>query len=137
MLGEFFAVPKDEIESFVEGGPYGRVPIVEAKRLTEVSLATLGEIMGAGSYDELVDQIAQGAEAQSGEAGVLSIVPKLRDALAATEDLRTVADRWAATEELSADGWETEDALEVLSELGGLARDARAAGVELWYWWSL
>ena len=52
-------------------------------------------------------------------------------------DLSTVAERWAATDELSLDEWNVEDALEVLREVRELARGARAADCELWYWWSL
>lgn len=44
---EFFSARADDIdEALVERGAYGRFPTVEAKGLTEVSLATLGEILG-------------------------------------------------------------------------------------------
>lgn len=138
MLGEFFAARAEDIDDvLVADGPYGRLQTVEAKGLTEVSLATLGETMGAGTYEDLVDPIAEGPQTESGEAGVLTIPTKLRDALAGDVDLDAVAARWAATEELSLDGWRKEDALEVLRGLGELARAAALDGREVWYWWSL
>ncbi len=138
MLGEFFAARSEDLdEALVEEGPYGRLSTVEAKGLTEVSLATLGEFLGVGAYDELVERIGEGAEAESEEAGLLTIPTELRDALAEAKDIDSVAGRWAATEEPSLDGWRTEDSLGVLRELSALAREAVADGRELWYWWSL
>lgn len=143
MLGEFFAARADDLdESLFAGGPHGRLPTVEANGLTEVTIATLGQILGAGSYDDLVRRTSEGPEAEwregeDGDTGVLLIPREIRDALATVDDVDTVADRWASTEELSLDEWQVEDALEVLREVRELARDARAAGRELWYWWSL
>ncbi len=129
MLGEFFAARSEDLDDpLVEEGPYGRLSTVEAKGLTEVSLATLGEILGVGTYDELVERIGEGTEAESEEAGLLTIPTELRDALAEAKDIDTVAARWAATEELSLDGWRTEDSLEVLRELSAFAREAAADG---------
>ncbi len=121
----------------VEEGPRGRLPAVAAKGLTSVSLAKLAEITGVGTYDALVERIAQGRLAESGEAGLLRIPIAVRDALAETDELDSFAARWAATQELSLDGWRTQDSLEVLRELRQLAREAAADGRELWYWWSL
>jgi hypothetical protein len=67
VLGEFFAArPEDIDEALVADGPYGRLPTVEAKGLSAVSLATLGEILGVGTYDDLVNRIAEGPQAESG-----------------------------------------------------------------------
>ena len=138
MLGEFFAARAEDIdEDLVADGPYGRLPTVEAKGLTEVTIATLGEILGAGGYDSLVGRAAEGREAEGGEAGLLTVPSEIRHALATVGDLKGVADRWASTEELSLDLWRTEDAFEVLRDLSELAREAGAADRELWYWWSL
>jgi hypothetical protein len=143
MLGEFFAARADDIdEDLLADGPYGRLPTVEAKGLTPVTIATLGEILGAGSYDSLVERAAQGPEAEPREgedrdAGVLTIPREIREALATVDELSTVADRWASTEELTLDEWQVEDAIEVLREVRELARDALAADRDLWYWWSL
>ena len=138
MLGEFFAARAEDIdEDLVADGPYGRAQSVEAKGLTEVTIATLGDILGAGSYDSLVERAAEGRQAAGGEAGFLTVPTEIRDALATVDDLKTVADRWVSTEELTLDGWQAEEALEVLREVRELAREARAADRELWYWWSL
>jgi hypothetical protein len=55
----------------------------------------------------------------------------MRDALATAGDLSAVAERWAATDELSLDEWNVEDAMEVLREVRELARGARTADCEL------
>ena len=139
MLGEFFAArPEDIDDVLVEEGPHGRLPAVAAKGLTPVSLAKLSEIIGAGAYDALIGRIAEGhRQAESGEAGLLTIPTELRDGLAGADDLDSVAAQWAATEELSLDGWRTQDSLDVLRELRELAREAAVDGRDLWYWWSL
>jgi hypothetical protein len=138
VLGEFFAArPEDIDDVLVEEGPHGRLPAIAAKGLTEVSLAKLAEIMGVGAYDALVERIAEGREAESGEAGLLTIPSEVRDGLAGAHDLDSVAAQWAATEELSLDGWRPQDSLEVLRELRELAREAAVDGRDLWYWWSL
>jgi hypothetical protein len=137
MLGEFFAARPDEIESVVEAGPFGRFETVEAKGLTEVSLATLGEIMQLGAYDDLVERIGAGPEAESGEAGILPLPTEFRDALASIVDIHAVATKWAATEELELDQWQVSDAAEVLRDVAGLARRAQATSQQVLYWWSL
>lgn len=91
-----------------------RLPTVEAKTLSEVTFATLGEILGVGTYDDLVERAGHWRDAQSDGAGVLSVPPEIRDALATAADLDASAERWAET-----------------------ARDARASDSQLWYWWSL
>ena len=138
MLGEFFAArPEDLDDVLVEEGPHGRLPAIAAKGLTAVSLAKLSEIIGAGAYDALVERIAEGRKAESGEAGLLTIPTEVRDGLAGAHDLDSVAAQWAATEELSLDRWRAQDSLEVLRELRELAREAAVDGQDLWYWWSL
>src|SRR5215212_2348569 len=97
----------------------------------------MGEILGAGAYDQLVEPISEGPAAESEEAGVVTIPTGLRDALAEAKDIEIVAERWAATEELSGDRWSAEESREILGELSALARDAAAESRELWYWWSL
>jgi hypothetical protein len=136
VLGEFFASKADEIDdAFVEGGPYGRrSPTVEAKTISSVSIATLGEILGAGTYDDLFERI-EGPQAASGEAGIDQVPDEVRNALASADDLDAIADRWAATEEMV--DWEPADVREVVRDLSRLARIARDADHHIWFWWSL
>src|SRR4051812_26268966 len=54
VLGEFFAARKDEIDDAVLKAPYERLETVEAKGLTDINLARLGEILDLGTYDNLV-----------------------------------------------------------------------------------
>jgi hypothetical protein len=139
VLGEFFAArPEDLDDELIDHGPFERLRTVEAKGLSSITIATLGEILGAGSYDDLEQRSAEGPEGGTNEdAGVFGVPTEIRDALAAADDLTAVAEEWVATEEMARDEWQQQEALEVLRELAELARQARADSCELWYWWSL
>ena len=73
-------------------------------------------------------------EAESGESGVVGVPAAVCDALVAA-DQPGVAEKWAATEELRLSGWQTSDALDVLTELTRLVQSR--AGKRVWYWWSV
>jgi len=124
MLGEFFAAdPADIDDALVDDRPFGRY-------------ATLGEILGVGSYDDLVEEVSDGPEAASGEAGLFTIPSRMRDALAAAEDdTPAIAEKWHATDELS--GWDAEDVERVARGLAGLAHRAASESQQLFFWWSL
>jgi hypothetical protein len=138
MLGEFFPAREDEInQTLVAEGPFERFETVEAKAVSSVSIATLGEIVGAGTYDELFDRADDEArQSEDGEAGIDAVLPEIQQALAGTTDLDSVARRWAATDEL-ADWVPPDNVVEVVRELADLARRAHADGRRLWFWWSL
>jgi hypothetical protein len=137
MLGEFFACSEDEIDATLIGeGPFERFEIVEAKTINSVSIATLGEIVGAGMYDELfdlADEIAQ--QSDDGHSGIDAVLPRVQQALAEATDLDAVAQRWGGTDELT--DWRPEDVVAVVRELADLARRAQSDGRRLWFWWSL
>jgi hypothetical protein len=135
VLGEFFVADEADIDdALIEEGPYGRFTTVEAKTVSSVSIATLGEILGAGTYEALLDRV-EGPQATSGEAGLDAVPPEMRDALAAADDLDSAADAWGASEEMAE--WERDEVREVVGELAKLARQAREANQQLWFWWSL
>jgi hypothetical protein len=137
VLGEFFSCDPSEInETLLASGPQGRYPVVTAKGLGPVEIATLGEILGAGSYDEVFELSADvHQEAESGESGVVSVPDSVCDALVASDDLSAVAERWTATDELRMSRWQANDALHVLRELSQLVEPR--AEKPVWYWWSL
>jgi hypothetical protein len=137
VLGEFFAADSADLDdTLVEEGPAGRYPIVEAKTIDPVSISTLGEILGIGSYDDLIDEVSEGPAAESGEAGLFTIPSRMRDALAQSElDATSLAARWGATEELSA--WPVEDVQTVVRGLAALARHAVTESRQIFFWWSL
>jgi hypothetical protein len=135
MLGEFFAAKEDEIDEVLDEGPFGRArPTVEAKTVSSVSIATLGEILGAGSYDDLFERV-DGPQAASGESGIDRVPDEVRDALASADDLDAVADRWAATDEM--DDWQGSDVRDVVRDLAVMAQQARQTDQQIWFWWSL
>ena len=137
MLGEFFAARESEIDDELLDAPYERLETVEAKGLSEVNFATLGEILGLGRYDDLVDQFTVTGPADDDEIGLYRLPRDFRDALAGLVDVGSAARRWVATEELRRDEWRVEDGERVLREVSALARGAREEQRELWYWWSL
>jgi histidyl-tRNA synthetase len=137
VLGEFFAAREDEIDkTLVEEGPFERFETVEAKTVSSVSIATLGEILGAGGYDDLFERADEEArQAAGGEAGIDAVLPEIQRALAAASDIDAIAARWAATDELA--DWEPGEVREVVQLLARLARQAEDQGRLLWFWWSL
>jgi hypothetical protein len=138
MLGTFFQASGSLDVAEIASGPVQRSPIADAKGLTEVSLGTLGEILGVGGADDLADRIgADGFEADHGEAGVFSLPNEFRDALADLIDLDGVSTRWSETEELVADRWRAVDTRDALQRMRTVAQTAREAGNPLYYWWSL
>jgi hypothetical protein len=137
VLVEVFGAREDEIDqTLVEDGPDGRFAAVEANFVSDVNIATLGEILGAGTYDDLIEQTEPSRETENGEVGVAAVPDAVRDAVASADDLREVAKRWAATAELRLD-LVSVDAYETLSGLSALAREARERGRRLWLWSSL
>jgi hypothetical protein len=138
MLGTFFEASGSLDAAVISRGPVENSPTSDVKGLTEVSLGTLGEILGVGGADDLADRIGDGGvEADDGEAGVLLLPTDLRDALADLVDRDGVATRWAESEELVADNWRADDTLEALQRMQTVAQAARDAGNPMYYWWSL
>jgi hypothetical protein len=136
MLGEFFAASEAEIDDAVlEAGPGGRFETVEAKTVSSVSIATLGELIGVGTYDALFDMVDAGRLADDGESGIDVVPESLRDALASAADPAQIAGRWHETDEMR--DWSAEEIRDVLANLVSLAQRARGTGAQLWFWWSL
>ena len=137
MLGEFFAARESEIDDELLDAPFERLQTVEAKGLTDINFARLGEILGLGTYEDLVDQFTATGRADDDDVGLYRLPRDFRDALAGLVDIGSAARRWVATEELRMDEWQFEDGESVLREVSALARRAREEHSELWYWWSL
>ena len=137
MLGEFFAARESEIDDELLDAPFERLQTVEAKGLTDINFARLGEILGLGTYEDLVDQFTATGRADDDDVGLYRLPRDFRDALAGLVDIGGAARRWVATEELRMDEWQFEDGESVLREVSALARRAREDQCELWYWWSL
>ena len=133
---DLFAARREEIDAAViAGGAEGRFPLVPNKALTGVETATLGELIGAGGYDELSDAMFDELQNADGdESGVIPVPDAIRDALADTDDLDAVAVRWAQTDEVAA--W-ADYVPEFLAGARDLARAARVDGRSLWIWWTL
>ena len=137
MLGEFFAARESEIDDELLDAPFERLETVEAKGLTEVNFARLGEILWLGTYDDLVERFPATGPADNEDIGLVRMPTEFRDALANLDDVGNPARRWVATEELQMDEWQLEDGERVLREISAVARRAREEQRDLWYWWSL
>ena len=72
MLGEFFFSDLDAIdEALLATGPDRGQPSVVANGLSPVDIARLGELLGAGTYRDMLDRTAQvHRESASGESGI-------------------------------------------------------------------
>lgn len=137
MLGEFFCCDVDEIDdSLLTTGPGSAHPGVAANGLSPVDIAKLGEILGVGTYRDVLDLTARvHRESASGESGVYDVPESLLAALVDTADLAEVAGRWSETDELRLSGWNATATGSVLAGLKTLA--ARRGTKPLWYWWSV
>ena len=110
MLGEFFAARESEIDDELLDAPFERLQTVEAKGLTDINFARLGEILGLGTYEGLVDQFTATGRADDDDVGLYRLPRDFRDALAGLVDIGGAARRWVATEELRMDEWHSKTA---------------------------
>src|SRR5436305_14622253 len=120
VLGEFFAAWESEIDDELLEAPYERLETVEAKGLSEINLARLGEILDLGTYDDLLGQFDATGPTDNHDVGLYELPRTFRDVLAGLADVGTAARRWVATEELRMDEWQLEDGERVLRERSAL-----------------
>jgi len=137
VLGEFFAARESEIDDQLLEAPYERLETVEATGLSEVSLARLGEILGLGTYDDLVDHFVLTGPADNDEVGLYRLPRNFDDALAGLVEVGSAARRWVFDRGTAEGRVAGRDGERVLREVSALARRARDEQRELWYWWSL
>jgi hypothetical protein len=136
-LEGFFVARDQEVgHALVESGPGPDLSGVEAKMMSTVEVAKLGEIVGGGEYDQLVELMsASELEGSDGSCGLYRVPIEIRDGLA-DADVASVAARWAVTEEMQASGWQPDDVRDTVAELRSLAGRARSESKQLWVWWS-
>jgi len=119
-------------------------PCLESKGIDQIKLFTLSQILHDRSVDDVDASVAfmQGAtlDKKSQEGPWVYLIPaELQSAIASLDDdaQESVAEKWAATEEFSLDGWQVADVEEYLRDLVTHARKAREAGKSLLLWMSL
>ena len=151
MLISYFVAPDDERAAQVIDWPSGPVapedgageqdalPVVDAKIEPVVTLTKLAEILSGTPYDELAaDKRAATLLAQKDEYEVLvlTISDPVTAALAGAtdEDLVRAAGPWSQIEEFHGSA-DPDQLLEVMRELGPLARQAVDGGRSLYVWW--
>jgi hypothetical protein len=137
VLGEFFFSDLDAIdEALLATGPDRGQPSVVANGLSPVDIARLGELLGAGTYRDMLDRTAQvHRESASGASGIYDVPEPLVAALVGARDLTEIAERWSETDELRLSEWNSTATGAVLT---GLKTLAAARGTKpLWYWWSV
>lgn len=138
-LEGFFLARDDEVSSdLVEYGPGPAFAGFEVKIRTPVEVAMLGELLGAGEYDALLNSMVETfTSSPSEEAGLFRVAPEITRRLATLDEVETVASQWCATEELQLAGWTEQETQEVLLGLARLARQGENESKRLWVWWSL
>lgn len=135
MHPQFFVALEDEIDDVVVAdGPSGRFEVVLAK-VDYVSIAKLGNIVGAGTYDAILDRIFDSHRGSHGYAGLYLVPDEVRDSLASAADPDAVAAQWRATDEMRE--WEPSEVGNVVRDLAALAQGARQTGRHVWCWWSV
>jgi hypothetical protein len=129
----FFVASRHDVSRFVvESGPFGRFPGIEIRSITQLEVAKLGELLGAGRAASLLGPMSRGTRKDSvARCGVFEVLPSIRDGLARGDPTK-VASRWAETPELYLARWTKQDAGEVLVSLHGLAGQARDERKQLW-----
>jgi hypothetical protein len=137
-LEGFFAADDEEIDqSLANDGPGPSFCGVEVKTVTPVDVAKLGEIVGAGRYDDLVEALSHSMDehvGEGGECGLYRVPRAIRDCLA-DADVDNVSARWGATDE--PERWAPNEVRQTVAELRELAARACAEDRQLWIWWSL
>lgn len=117
---------------------------LESKGIDTIKLGTLSQILNNRSVDDvntvatfMIDQVL---DKKSDEGPWVYLVPEqLHSALLSLDEdaQESVAEKWAATEEFTLDGWQAADVEEYLGDLIAHARKARDAGKTLLLWMSL
>ncbi len=151
MLTSYFVAPDDEQAAQVIDWPSGPVepagdaegqdafPVVDTKIEPVVTLTKLAEILSGTPYDELAaDKRISTLLAQKDEYEVLvlTVSDSVKAALAGAsdEDLVRAAGPWSQIEEFHG-LVDPDDLLEVMRELGLLARQAVDSGHSMYVWW--
>jgi hypothetical protein len=136
--GFFVAKPAQITHDVVERGPSRRFHGVEWTKMDTVMVGTLGAILGAGDYESLEAQMKKSErECASGDCGLFRVPVAVRDQLAVLTHPDLFARRWAATQAMQLDRVSLSDLRPVIVGLRRLAREAKAAGSQLWVWRSL
>lgn len=121
------------------------LPIVEAKGILDVELASL-ETLLAGSaiedLDALVDLIQDPIRqepADNPEAWISPVSPGLAASLVDAEDeqIAAIVPRWLATDEMAQSGWSHDEAVTLLRDLRDLFRQATKDERNVYRWFSL
>jgi hypothetical protein len=171
LLNDFFLASDEELDSFdTSHGPWPpspeppkkrfwqrraapradlarspRLPVIEAKGILDVELATLERILHGETLEDLdaVLDLIQEPVRQDPEsdpsAWIAPVSDRLVTALAATDEpaLRRAADAWSQTEEMQASGWTQSDAADLLVDLSDFCRRAQTEGRRVYRWFSL
>jgi hypothetical protein len=135
VLGEFFVAPLADIDDAVlEGGPMNRFETVEAKTVSSVSIAMLGEVLGIGTYDDVFDLVDQGRFADHGEAGI-DVVPTRCATLLRRRPIPRASPSSGTTLTRCATGAQRKSWKSSRRLLRWPA--VQVQQIQLWFWWSL
>jgi len=142
MLTDFLAAAPSDAQAICDsaGAHWKKWPCATLKKIEPVKLASLWAIVVPGvESKKMCSQDVMLCEAASGEAWVFSLPPDFVRVLARIDE-RTqekIAVRWAATDELIADGFSPSSASEAVGSMAKIAREALASEKDLLLWMCL
>ena len=121
------------------------LPVIEAKGILDVELATLERILHGEPLDDvdavvdLIEDAVRQEPPSDPSAWIVPVSDRLVKALLAADDaaLHNAADSWIETEEMQMSGWTRDEAAELLLRLREFCRQAEADGRRAYRWVSL
>lgn len=137
ILTNIVAAEDDEIEAIGESlHPVDEWSGMERRSIDTAKIATLHSLLTGDLFDDAVAHYEPLYVSMAEGALVLRLTDEVTERLAALEDeaLEQVAVELAATEEFEAEGWEEDAIVDMMAELGDLARLAEAQGQALFVW---
>jgi hypothetical protein len=136
ILTNIVAAEEDELAAIGESlHPADEWRGIERRGLDAAKIAMLHCLLSGDQFEQVIDAYEPVYVADEG-ALVLRIAEEATEKLAFLDEyaLERVAEELAATEEFEMAGWETEDALDLVTELADLARYAKPQGLTLFAW---
>jgi hypothetical protein len=134
-LAHFFIANDEEAVRYGAETSLPEGELVEATTFNTLHLSILWDLLRGREWDaETIDEFAELGD--GGEEGpwLHRFPTAFTERLASASDLDTEVRHWAGTEDVDAD---PDDMVELVQQLRGLARNARASGRHLYLWTSL
>lgn len=137
VLTNIIAAEAEEVEAIGESlHPVDEWSGIEKRGIDTAKIATLHSLLTGDLFDDAIAHYEPIYVSAAEGALVLRLADEVAERLATLDEeaLEQVAGELAATEEFEAEDWEAEQIIELLDELGELARLAESQGQALFVW---